>query len=106
MKLARTSLDLLQTLLFCAILAIAPLAAASDNPINGAIAQQQIDINTADAATLAEVMDGVGMVKAEAIVAYREQVGKFQSVDQLLEVSGIGYATLENNRHKLTVVLE
>jgi len=106
MKLVKISFNVLQTLLFCMVVACAPLAIAADNPIGNAVAHQLVDINSADAATIAEVMDGVGIVKAEAIVAHRELVGKFQSLDQLLEVTGIGPATLEKNRHRLTVVAD
>lgn len=49
-----------------------------------------VDINTADAKAIAKVMKGVGMEKAEAIVAYREKNGKFKSIDELSKVKGIG----------------
>ncbi len=106
MKLTKITLDMLQTLLFCTMVACAPIVTAADNPTGNGVEHQLVDINSADASTLAEVMDGVGVVKAEAIVAHRELVGKFQSLDQLLEVSGIGPAILEMNLHKLTVVSE
>lgn len=62
-----------------------------------------VNLNTADAATLQRELAGVGATKAQAIVAYREEHGNFASVDELLEVKGIGEATLEKNRDKLTV---
>jgi competence protein ComEA len=62
-----------------------------------------VDINIADAATLAEAIKGVGPAKAQAIVAYREKHGPFKSVDDLTLVSGIGTKTIENNRDNLTV---
>ena len=46
---------------------------------------------------------GIGATKAQAIVAYREEHGNFASVDELLEVKGIGEATLEKNRDRLSV---
>ena len=46
---------------------------------------------------------GVGEAKAKAIVAYRETNGPFSSVDELLEVKGIGKAILDRNREKLEV---
>jgi competence protein ComEA len=55
----------------------------------------QIDLNTADQAAL-EAIPGIGPVKAQAILAYREEIGTFTSVEQLLEVDGIGPATLES----------
>jgi competence protein ComEA len=62
-----------------------------------------LDINTATEAQLADVMDGVGKVKAEAIVQDRDKNGKFKSVDDLERVKGIGKATIEKNRDKITV---
>jgi len=64
---------------------------------------ERIDINTADAATLAEYIQGVGIKKAEAIVAYRKQHGPFADVNQLAEVQGIGEKTIEKNRSVLSV---
>lgn len=62
----------------------------------------EININTADRMAL-EGLDGIGPTKAEAIVQYRETNGPFTSVDDLDNVSGIGEATLEANRDRLTV---
>ncbi len=61
-----------------------------------------VNLNSADAATLAEAIDGIGPAKAAAIVAYREQNGPFKTVDDLLLVKGIGAATLEKNRDRLS----
>ncbi|NMD13104.1 MAG: competence protein ComE, partial [Candidatus Cloacimonetes bacterium] len=44
-----------------------------------------------------------GEVKAAAIIAWRKQNGAFQSVDDLLKVSGIGPKTLAKIRHRLSV---
>lgn len=62
-----------------------------------------VNLNTADAATLQRELLGIGAVKAQAIVAYRDEHGDFASVDELLEVKGIGEATLEKNRGKLSI---
>ena len=62
-----------------------------------------VDINSADAETLAQTINGVGINKAEAIVAYRDQHGAFQSVDDLARVRGIGLRTVERNRTVLSV---
>ena len=69
----------------------------------GALAADPVNINTADATTIAARLNGIGMAKAEAIVAYREQHGAFKSVDQLAEVKGVGLKTLEKNRDLLSV---
>lgn len=61
----------------------------------------QVNINTDDAATLAELLDGVGATRAEAIVEHRELHGPFETADDLLAVSGIGPATLNSNRDRL-----
>lgn len=62
-----------------------------------------VNLNTADANTLQTELSGIGKAKAEAIVAYREANGSFASVDELLEVKGIGKALLDKNRDKVTV---
>jgi competence protein ComEA len=63
-----------------------------------------IDINTADAATLATAINGVGEKKAATIVDYRNTHGPFASVDDLARIKGIGAATIDRNRGNLTVV--
>jgi competence protein ComEA len=57
-----------------------------------------VNVNKADATTLASSLDGIGPTKAAAIVAYRDEHGPFKSVDDLSHVKGIGPATLERNR--------
>jgi competence protein ComEA len=61
-----------------------------------------IDLNTADEAALDE-LPGVGPAIAAAIVAFREENGGFASVDDLLDVRGIGEAKLEEIRPLVTV---
>jgi competence protein ComEA len=62
-----------------------------------------VDINTADAQTLDKNIVGVGLKRAEAIIAFREEHGLFQSVDDLAKVKGIGPKMVEKNRANLTV---
>jgi competence protein ComEA len=61
-----------------------------------------ININAASATEL-ETLSGIGEVLAATIVEYREQNGPFASVDDLMDVSGIGPATLEEIRDQVTV---
>ncbi|MCY4222813.1 MAG: ComEA family DNA-binding protein [Thiotrichales bacterium] len=61
-----------------------------------------IDINTASADVLAEVIDGVGMKRAQAIIEYREQHGAFASVDDLALVRGVSAGIVERNRDRIT----
>lgn len=63
----------------------------------------RVDINTADAATLAAALNGVGLAKAEAIVAHRKEHGPFKSAEQLAEVKGIGLKLVEKNRDRIQV---
>ena len=57
-----------------------------------------VDINSADAQTIADELDGVGLVRAQAIVEYRNQHGAFGSADEVLNVKGIGPQILDANR--------
>jgi competence protein ComEA len=57
-----------------------------------------VDINKADAATIAKELNGIGLSKAQAIVTFREKNGAFKSADDLRKVKGIGAKTLERNR--------
>ena len=66
-------------------------------------AEERVNINTADAATLDRVLVGIGPSKAEAIVVYRKANGAFRSADQLASVKGIGLATIERNRDRIVV---
>ena len=76
------------------ILVGVPVVAAVPPEPPGATAGPVVNINTADPVEL-ETLPEVGPVTAQAIVAWREQNGGFTSVDELLEVDGIGEATLE-----------
>ncbi|MDW3095246.1 MAG: helix-hairpin-helix domain-containing protein [Gammaproteobacteria bacterium] len=66
--------------------------------VAGPLAASPININQATAQQLAENLKGVGLKKAQAIVRYREKIGGFQTQDQLLDVKGIGTATLDKNQ--------
>lgn len=63
----------------------------------------RVSINSANAAVLAEHLIGIGPTKAEAIVAWRSENGRFSNIEQLLEVKGIGSATLNKNKHLITL---
>jgi competence protein ComEA len=99
-------MKLLQSLLFAALIAAGSVHAA-DKPHNvrnvAPAVTTPVNINTADAAAIAAAMKGIGLSKAEAIVAYRQTHGSFKSLDQLAEVKGIGLKTIDKNRDVLTV---
>jgi competence protein ComEA len=68
------------------------------------LAAAQVDINSADARTLAETLSGIGLVKAEAIVAYRTTNGPFRNIEDLGKVKGIGAKTIDANREAIVIV--
>jgi len=77
------------------------LAAKTDQ--KPAAVASKVSINKASANVLSDALDGVGLKKARAIVAYREAHGRFKNIQELTLVKGIGEATLEKNKAKLTL---
>jgi len=71
------------------LIAVALPVAAFAGPVN---------VNTANAETISAELQGVGMSKAQAIVAYRKTHGPFKSYEDLTLVKGIGARTVEINR--------
>jgi competence protein ComEA len=57
-----------------------------------------VNVNTASAEQISESLKGIGLSKAEQIVAYREANGSFGHVDELVKVKGIGIKTVDSNR--------
>lgn len=95
-------------LLSCLPLLSQPLLAA-DKPaaqpattVTAAKESGKVNLNTASINELT-ALKGIGEKKAQAIVDYREKQGKFTTVEQLADVSGIGPATLEANRDMIIV---
>jgi len=64
---------------------------------------EPVDINTADAKTISESLQGVGLSKAQAIVEYRQKHGPFKSPEDLSLVKGIGERTVEINRSDIRI---
>ncbi|MDF8329744.1 ComEA family DNA-binding protein [Aeromonas salmonicida] len=95
-------------LLSCLPLLSQPLLAA-DKPaakpattVTTAKESGKVNLNTASINELT-ALKGIGEKKAQAIVDFREKQGKFTTVEQLVDVSGIGPATLEANRDMIIV---
>jgi competence protein ComEA len=65
-------------------------------------APQKVDLNRAEA-WLLEALPGIGETLAQRIVAYRQQNGQFQNINQLTKVEGIGTATYEQIKQLITV---
>ena len=64
----------------------------------GVLLAGPVNVNMADAETIARELNGIGLAKAKAIVEYREKYGPFKSADELSLVKGIGERTVDRNR--------
>ena len=62
---------------------------------------QEVNINTADAQSIASSLNGIGLKKAEAIVVWRTEHGNFTDLAGLENVKGIGQKTLEKNKDNI-----
>src|SRR5262245_43256542 len=62
-----------------------------------------VDINSADATPLARELTGIGVTRAQAIVAYRKEHGPFKSADELALVKGIAQKVIDANRSNIRV---
>lgn len=62
-----------------------------------------VNINAADAKTLAKELVGVGPAKADAIVKYRTEKGPFTAPEQIKKVDGIGDAIFEQNKANIKI---
>ncbi|HIF9179442.1 TPA: ComEA family DNA-binding protein [Photobacterium damselae] len=60
-----------------------------------------VNINKANAEELDKLLVGIGPDKAENIIQYRKQNGKFATADDLAKVKGIGPSTIEKNRDRI-----
>ena len=75
---------------------------ASADASSGIEKSQGVNVNQADAAEL-QTINGIGPAKAEAIIAYREEHGEFQQIEDLRNISGFGEKTIERLKSQLTV---
>ena len=64
--------------------------------------EDKVNINTADAAAL-QTIPGIGPSKADRIIEYRESEGKFNEIDDIKNISGIGNKTFESIKEYITV---
>lgn len=98
------ALWLLAALLCCLVGTGAALAEEprAGEPVQHAEAGALIDLNHASLAELTQ-LPGIGQKRAEAIVAFREAHGGFQSIAQLMKIKGIGRAMLRKLRPLVTI---
>ena len=64
--------------------------------------EKLVNLNTADAEALCS-LNGIGASKAEAILAYRREIGGFKSTEQLLEVAGIGESLFQQIKSSIYI---
>ena len=69
--------------------------------VNTIVWAGHVDINSADADTIAVELKGVGLKKAQAIVAYRDANGAFKTIEDLTKVKGISDKTIEKNKENI-----
>ncbi len=62
---------------------------------------QEVNINTADAQSIASSLSGIGLKKAQAIVAWRTEHGNFTDLASLENVKGVGQKTIEKNKDNI-----
>ena len=74
----------------------------ADNTSSEASDSGKVDINRADSSQLTTI-SGIGPSKAEAIIAYRQENGPFKKTEDITKVSGIGDATYQKIKDKITV---
>lgn len=99
-------MKVIKAMLLGTVLALGSLSAAGVHAVGkepAIQAQAVVNINQANAAELAEALNGIGISRANAIVAWRQAHGPFKSVDELANVKGIGAATIKRNRDRITL---
>ena len=93
-------------LLTCLLVSFGNMAVADDaipSADQMVATELKVNINTADADTLASVLSGIGVSRAYAIIEYRETHGKFYSAEELSAVRGIGMTTIAKNAERILV---
>ncbi len=63
---------------------------------------EAVDINAADLQTLMTIK-GVGEKRAAAIIAYRDEHGRFQSINELMDVKGVSESLVDKSRESLVI---
>ena len=98
------SLNKLVTVLVTALLlCLGGTALAKEVPDGAQMEVVTVNVNQADAATIANVLVGVGISRAQAIVDYRDEYGPFYTAEELTAVKGVGQATVERNLARITL---
>ena len=88
-----------------AVLVLCLASAAQANELSGqpSVDVITVNVNEADAAPIANVLVGIGISRAQAIVDYRDQYGRFYSAQELTSVKGVGQSTVEKNLLRISI---
>ena len=84
------------------LLIVNPAFAAPTVTDNGITLQQNVYLNKSTIDDLVS-LKGIGHKKAQAILLYRQQIGEFTSVEQLINVKGVGEKVLLDNKNRLKI---
>ena len=88
-----------------AVLVLCLSSVAQANDLSGQLSGDvmTVNVNEADAASIANTLVGIGISRAQAIVDYRDQYGRFYSAQELTSVKGIGQSTVEKNLSRISI---
>ena len=88
-----------------AVLVLCLGSAAQANDLSGQLSGDvmTVNVNEADAASIANTLVGIGISRAQAIVDYRDQYGRFYSAQELTSVKGVGQSTVEKNLSRISI---
>ncbi len=100
-----TDIRALSLIAFCLLgtLLLPSLSTAAEGPQQTTEQVMQLDINTADTATVAAALTGIGPDKAMEIWVYRQIFWSFSALEEVLAVPCIGRATLEKNSGRVLI---
>lgn len=104
LKKSKTNLLIAAAIIaLCSPIAVSAAPADQGRALVAEQVQQQVNINSASASEIAASLKGVGLKTAQAIVAYRDANGAFQSLDALTMVKGVGRKTIRKNKQKIVL---
>jgi competence protein ComEA len=88
-----------------AVLVLCLGSVAQANDLSGQLSGDvmTVNVNEADAASIANTLVGIGISRAQAIVDYRDQYGRFYSAQELTSVKGVGQSTVEKNLSRISI---
>ncbi|WP_153447405.1 ComEA family DNA-binding protein [Vibrio algicola] len=77
------------------------VAVAADTDAQHEGIEITVNVNTADANEIATMLKGIGEKKAQQIVDFRTENGKFKDLESLKQVKGIGQSTIDKNKDRI-----